>query len=53
MNKITLIMSALVLIANYLLPTFSFAQYTQFLDFESSTTGKNPNGNLVSDGTCL
>ncbi|MES2284789.1 MAG: choice-of-anchor tandem repeat GloVer-containing protein [Bacteroidota bacterium] len=41
-----------LLIANFLLPSFSFGQYTKLLDF-TGINGRQPFGSLFSDGTFL
>lgn len=52
MKKTKLFIVAVLLIANYLFPTLSFAQYTKLCDF-TGANANHPYGSLVSDGTFL
>lgn len=52
-KTILTVTTTLLLIGNSLLPTFSFAQYTNLLNFSGTANGNQPYGSLVSDGTSL
>jgi gliding motility-associated-like protein len=53
MKKSYIFITAFLLIASCLLPTFSFAQYTSLYELSGAADGQYPTGDLFSDGNFL